>query len=199
MNRTLRLSLIAAGLSLSACARPVPIAFEGQNKQKLLRCTLRPNEQYLYPSNYLGILNTVRAGTQAEVTMYSTRQVDLSLNKVAYKLVPVTEPLSTNPDEFMKKFFVESPAELGLDKLDPSLKKKIETGNFQIGMTKDQAYAAAGPPQWVDFGVDATNLTLEQIMDKNRWEYRYSDIMASWWPVKTVFMFDEGKLTQVIQ
>ncbi len=198
MNRTFRLSLVA-GLSLSACARPVPIAFEGQNKPKVLRCTVRPNEQYLYPSNYLVYQNTVRAGTLAEVTMYSTRQVDLSLNKVAYKLVPVTELLSTNPDEFMKKFFVESPAELGLEKLEASLRKKIETGNYQIGMTKDQAYAAAGPPQWVDFGVDATNLPLEQIMEKNRWEYRYQDIMAAWWPVKTVFMFDDGKLTQVIQ
>jgi len=199
MNRTIRLALVVAGLSLSACARPVPIAFEGQEKTKFLRCTLRPNEQYLYPSNYLSIQNFVRANTEAQMTMYSTRQVDLTLNKIAYKMVPLTELWSTNPDEFMKKYFVDSAAELGLDKLDASLRKKIETGNYHYGMTKEQAYAAAGPPQWVDFNVDATNMTLDQIMDKNRWEYRYSDVMASWWPIKTVFVFDEGKLTQVIQ
>src|SRR5262245_58409292 len=199
MNGTIRLSLVAVGLWLSACAKPVPIAFEGQSNPRVLRCTLRPNEQYLYPSNYLYIPNVVRAGTQAEITMYSTRQVDLTLNKVAYKMVPITELWSTNPEEYLKKYFVSSAAELGLEKLDASVRKNIEQGTFVIGMPKDQAYAAARPPQWVDFHVDATNMTLEQIMDRNRWEYRYNDIMASWWPVKTVFMFDEGKLKQVIQ
>lgn len=197
--RTIRLSLAAAGLWLSACSAPVPINFEGQNKPKILRCTLRPNDQYLYPSNYLSVQETIRAGSSAEVTMYSVKRVDITLNKIAYKMYPITELFKPDPDMYMKKYFVNSVAEIGIDKIEPALKRNIENGVYTVGMTKQQAYAAAGPPQWVDFGADATNMTLEDIMEKNRWEYRQSDIMASWWPIKAIFVFDEGKLRQVIQ
>jgi hypothetical protein len=194
------LPLVALGLC--ACAQPpVPIAFNGQNKPVILRSTLRASGPRLYSSNYLGLPVGVRAGTEAVVTMYSQQRVDMTLNKIAYQMYPIGVPLSPSPEMFMKKYFVSTPADLGLAKMDPVPRQNIEAGVGAIGMTKEQIYAALGPPNWVDFGQrpedEATNLSFEQIMERNRWEYRSSDVM--FWPLKVAYVFDQNKLVQVIQ
>jgi hypothetical protein len=196
MFRNLQPAILAAVLGLCACSSPAaPIAFEDQGKPKVLRCTLRPNGQYLYASNYITAFPaTVQAGSPAEVTRYATDQVDLKINKIDYQMRPITVPFTTDPAIFMKKFFVSSPEELGLAKVEESRRKNIENGIWQLGMTKEEVYAALGPPNWIDNGIDATNLPLDQIMDRNRWEYREHDIMLPIWPMKIVLLFADGKL-----
>jgi hypothetical protein len=193
------LALSALALVAPACAHPTPIAFKQQNQPLILRCTLRPNGQNLYSSNYLGFPITIRAGTPAAVNMFSPQRADVSLNKVPYQLLPVSVPFNPDADLFLHKFFVNSSSELGIDKLEASRRRNIENGVAEIGMSKAEIYTALGPPNWVGFGIDATNFTLEQILENNRWEYRVADIMFPIWPLKHAYMFDQEKLTQIIQ
>lgn len=200
MIKTFCASILPGVVGLSACSAPAaPIAFDDQGKPKFVRCTLRPNGQNLYASNYIAAFPaTVKAGSPATVTRYTVNGVDLKINQIDYQMQPITAPFGTDPAVFMKKFFVNTEAELGLDSIDPARRKNIENGIWQIGMTKEEIYAALGPPNWIDNGIDATNLTLEQIMDRNRWEYRESNIILPIWPVKRVFLFDGGKLQSTI-
>jgi hypothetical protein len=196
MTKTFHLVILPWALGLGACSSPAPhIAFNEEGKPRILKCTLRPNGQTLYSSNYIEAFPaTVPAGSPAVVTHYTVQEVGLNLNKIDYQMRPTTAQFGTDPAVFIKKFFVNSDEELGLAKLEPSHRKNIENGIWQLGMTKEEIYAALGPPNWIDFGIDATNIPLEQIMDRNRWEYRDSDIMLSIWPIKRVFIFDGGKL-----
>ncbi len=200
MIKTFHASILPVVLGLGACSAPAArIAFEEEGKAKVLKCTLRPNGQNLYSSNYIGAFPaTVRAGSPATVTRYTVQGVDLKLNQIDYQMRPITVPFGTDPDVFMKKFFVNSEDELGLAKVDANRRKNIENGVWQLGMTKEEIYATLGPPNWIDLGIDATNLTLEQIMDRDRWEYRESDIMFPIWPIKRVLLFDGGKLQSTI-
>lgn len=200
MFRKLHAAVLPVVLGLHACASPpAPIAFDDQGKPKVLRCTLRPNGQHLYSSNYIvAFPATIKAGTAGTVTRYTVQEVDLKLNQIDYQMAPTTAPFGTDTAVFMKKFFVDSASELGLDKLEESRRKNIENGVWQTGMTKQEVYAALGPPNWIDFGIDATNLPIEQIMDHDRWEYREHDIMLPIWPMKIALIFNDGKLQSTI-
>ncbi len=200
MRKTFRASMLPVVLGLCACTTPAArIAFDEEKKPKVLRCTLRPNGPHLYSSNYIGAFPaSIRAGCSAMVTRYTVRGVDLELNKISYQMLPVSTPFGTDPGVFMKKFFVESVEELGLGEVGSYRRRNIENGVWQAGMTKDEVYAALGPPNWIDFGTDATNLSFDQIMDRNRWEYREVDIMFPIWPIKRAFIFDGGKLASTI-
>ena len=191
-RRVLLSTLLGFALAAGCAAPPSPIAFEDQGKPKILRCTLRPSAQYLKSANDLAYPATVRAGSPAEVRMYSQQRVDLNLNKIDYQMFPASNPLSANPQDFMKKFFVNTPEELGLDRLAAARRSNIQNGMAEIGMTKEEAYATLGPPLTVDFGIDATNLTYETIMDRNRWVYG-EGLFGS-----RIFMFNDNKLTQII-
>lgn len=192
------LSLVAVLLWLTACApTPTRIAFSEEGKSLILRCTLKNNQQRLSSSNYLGRTSAIRAGSSAKVTMYSQHRVDMTLNKIAYQMYPVSVPLSTDVNLFMEKYFVDSVDKLGLKGLEPAWRENIENGVYVVGMSKMEVYTALGPPNWINFGVDATNHSLELIMDTNRWEYRESDIMsAPWWPVKRILLFEEDALVR---
>jgi len=197
MKERAALVVFLSSLVLSACAQPpTPIAFEGRDKARVLRCTLRPEGPRLVSSNFLGLTETIRAGSPAKIEMFSTQRVDLNLNNISYQMFPATTPFSPNPQEFLKKYFVDSAGELGLN-VPPARKANIENGVAEIGMTKQEVYAALGPPLWVDFENDASAMTLEALMEKNRWVYRVSQF-GFFPPVTRVFMFDEGKLRQTI-
>lgn len=189
--------LIAAVAGVSACAKPTPINFEGQNKSRFLRCTLRANGPSMFSTNYLGLPAAARVGTPAEIKMYSTGQVDMDLNKIMYQMYPVSQPFDTNAQNFVEKFFVDDVRALGLEKLEPPRKTNILNGQAEIGMTKEQVYMTLGPPAWVDFDYDASNLSYSAIMEKNRWVYRESDIMWLFTSQKA-FIFDNQKLVQTV-
>jgi len=191
--------LSLALLFLSACAQPpTPIAFQGQEKERFTRCTLRPNRQVLFSSNYLGFPPMIPAGSPSKVNMFSASRVDLTLNKISYQMFPRTVPFDHNPDLFLKKYFVDRKEELGLEGVDETMRKNIQNGVWVLGMTKAEVYAALGPPNWIDHEIEATNLPLETILERNRWEYRHGDIMFPIFPEMKIFVFEEGKLRQTI-
>ena len=200
MKRRCILSSFPLLLLLAACAGPpTPIAFEQQGKPLVLRCTLRPKQTYLFASNYLAFPATVKAGSEAKVTMFSTQEADMTITDIPYKMLPITTLFEPKADLFLKKFFVNSKDELGLDKLEPAKKTNIENGVAEIGMTKEQVYTAMGPPYWIDTDIDATNLSYDTILQKDTWKYRVSNILWNpWWPVQKVFRFQDGKLVQTI-
>ncbi len=196
-RRVVAFCLFAAVAAVSACAQPTPIAFEGQSKPRFLRCTLRADRQNMYSTNYLSMPAVAGVGRPAEVKMYSTNRVDLDLNKIMYQMYPVSQPFDTNAQNFVEKFFVDDVRSLGLEKLEAVRKTNIQNGHAEIGMTKEQVYMTLGPPAYVDFDYDASNLTYSAIMEKNRWVYNDSSIMGLW-SVQKAFIFDNQKLVQTV-
>lgn len=192
--------LAIAGLGLVSCASPpVPIAFADQGKTKVLRCSVRAQENRLYVSSYIApqFAVTSPVGSPAEVTMFSTQRMDITLNKIPYIMYPMTVPFTPTPDQFLARYLVADKEKLGLDKMEATKRQNILNGVAQVGMTKDEVYMSLGPPVWVDFDYDATNLTYEAIMDKNRWVYATTNVMGFLW--KQVYLFSDGKLTGTIQ
>jgi hypothetical protein len=178
------ITITAAAAVIAGCAAtPTPINFEEQGKTKYLRCTLRPKQSVLYTSNYLGFQAGVPAGVTVEVTMYSPQRIDMSLNKIGYQMYPISLPIPPDPEGFLAKYVVETKEEVGLEKMDESTRRNVLAGTAAIGMTKEEVYAALGPPSWVDFNVDATNMSRQLILERNRWEYRQMMVML--WPSRS--------------
>lgn len=65
-------------------------------------------------------------------------------------------------------------------------------------MTKIEAYLAMGPPAEVNFGQPTFHMSLEAILDQNRWEY-YPNVFTAFFGARRVVLFLDNKVIQVIQ
>ncbi|RMG11381.1 MAG: hypothetical protein D6731_15680, partial [Planctomycetota bacterium] len=121
MNRvtTSVLAVLGAGLlSMGCAATPVPVLYDGLDQPRYLRCTLVPDKEKVYSSNYIGdgILSAgYKPGSPVVITMYSPQRVDLTINKIPHQMFPDGGlfPAGDVP-AFLNKYFVDSLAELGL-------------------------------------------------------------------------------------
>ena len=193
--------LAIAGLGLASCASPpVSIAFSSQGKTRYLRCNLKAFANVMYVTNYIPPSYPVAGmvGSPTEVNMFSQQLIEVSVNKIPYKMYPSTVPIPATPDQFLGRYLTDDKEKLGLDKMEATKRQNIQAGlTPSIGMTKEEVYMILGPPLFVDFDYDATALSYEAIMDKNRWVYATGKFWA--WYFLQVFQFSEGKLTTTFQ
>ena len=195
-------ALAAASLVLAGgCKAPTPVLWDGIGKPRFTRCFMKPDGPKIYsavygPAGGLGI--GIRPGTDAEITYVSDLRIDVTINKVPYQLYPVDGEVNTGDvDGFVGKYFVDTPEDVGLDALDPSVAGNVKNGTAAIGMTKQEVYMAIGPPALVNFDEKTLALTYEQIMSQNRWVYYANAFTLG--QFKHVFNFVDDKLATVEQ
>ena len=118
---TCLLAALAVGLSAQGCAQPIPVKHDALDKDYITRVRLQNDGEKIYSSNYAGGISGYPPGSKAQITMFSTIQVNVSINNIPHKMFPVGGDFNAGAiDEFVKKYFVESPSELGLnEKLEP--------------------------------------------------------------------------------
>jgi hypothetical protein len=122
MTRRLGVFLPLSVLFLTACApTPVPVLVDGIERVRYLRCTLKPDGEKLYSSNYIGegVLHGYPPGSKVELTMFSAQRIDLKINNIPHKLYPSGDLFNGgDPNACFEKYFVESLAEIGLPPKD---------------------------------------------------------------------------------
>ncbi len=191
------LLVLALGVGLAGCSEPVPVLHEGLERTRYLRCVLRNDGQNVYSSNYTGVPVGFKPGTEVRITMFSDRRMDLELNKIPHRMLPVGGKFDVgNVDAILGKYFVNTKEELGLERVEPTMRNRIDSGTVAVGMTKAQVYMAMGPPPEVNFGISALNLSLQQLLEANRWEY-YSNAFVAFWGFEEVYLFHDEKLSSI--
>jgi hypothetical protein len=115
------LAALTLGLVVQGCAEPIPVKHDALDKDYITRVRLQNNGQKIYSSNYTGGIHGYPPGSRAQITMFSTIRVDLKINNIPHQMFPVGGDFNAGAiDEFVRKYFVETPAELGLDEnLEP--------------------------------------------------------------------------------
>lgn len=222
------LAAIALGVLAQGCAQPIPVKHDALDKEYITRVRLQNDGEKIYSSNYTGGITGYPPGSKAQITMFSSIRVDLRINNIPHQMFPVGGDFNTGMiDEFVKKYFVETPAELGLsdeleplaatgdkdnglhegEKLDPldfrfglmprGDRTSIAAGSASIGMTKAQVFMALGPPPEINFGENTLSLPMDTILEANRWVY-FSNWITPWW-FQRVYVFDGSTLIQVEQ
>jgi len=109
---------LALGIGSFGCASPAPpVQFEGIDQPRYTRCMLKPSEDRLYTANYVDAVGGIRPGTEAKIILFSADQVSLNLGGRQYTLFPAADRINTGSiPAFLEKYFVDTPARLGLDR-----------------------------------------------------------------------------------
>jgi len=191
-------------LGLMSCAAPpLPVNDESLKGEHYLRYTIRGENAGTYTqafrSNYLVHSVFRHAGKKATIPFYSHAWVDISFKGITCRMFHLDQPFRTDPDgikAFMDKHFSPTVEELALDALEPSVRSQIERGQAAVGMSKEEVLLALGYPSHIDSQVQAAYLTREHILERDRWMYRYNEIL---WATFHTYIFDEdGNLAQRI-
>jgi len=120
MLRDARAALVTASaglvLILGGCADPIPVSSDVLDEVYYTRVLLRADGNRLHSSNYLNSYGGYKPGSELDITMFSAIRVDLKINGVPHQMFPIGEDFNTGAiEEWVNKYCVRSPAELGLD------------------------------------------------------------------------------------
>jgi hypothetical protein len=191
---------------LGCAVSPMPVLHQGLEKERFTRVNFRPQNQTLFSANYLANPSSIPLGTPAKITLYSSREVHLTLNDVEYTLYPSkgsafeSQAFPTDDagiEAFLGKYFVERKEDLKLESLGPpELNEKVLNGLQMIGMTKEQTYACLGPPIQVDNGIPAILLPYDKILASDRWIYPSSWVVLM--PSYVDIYFGDGRLQKQV-
>lgn len=190
-------SLLAVSAIAAGCVHPIAVYYPNLDTQRVTRVCFRGNDTKLYSANYLLHPVVIPAGTPATVTMFSDLRVNMTVHGAVYSIEPVEvgrfETAESNVRNFLEKYFVDTKEQVGLDaEENQALKPQILSGDYSIGMTKEQIYICLGPPAVIDGTLPAANLSLRQIMASDRWKYAEQLILMV--PTWREFVFYENKL-----
>ncbi len=179
------------------CAQPIPVYYPKLDKQRYARVSFRGDGSKLYSASYLLHPIAVTAGSPVTVTMFSDLQVNMTVHGALYTIHPVEvgrfESGESGIQNFLEKYFVDTKEEVGLESPENvALMPQLLSGDYSVGMTKEQIYTCLGPPAVIDGTLPAANLSLRQILKSDRWKYAEQLIVLV--PTWKEFIFFEGKL-----
>ncbi len=193
---------LAVFAAICGCqAPPLPVYHPELKRPLFTRVNLRSEDGvHLRSSNILSQSNTVPLASRAEILQFTDQKVDIMINKVEHTMYPDHGTFDTSDpgvETFLEKYFVSSQAALDLATLGPpELADSVRQGNVLKGMTKEQLYAALGPPQWIDTDRPTTTLSRAAILRSDRWVYTES-FFGNLVPKKEAYLFEGNKLQEM--
>jgi hypothetical protein len=186
---------------LPGTSRTIPVHHPQLSRDYRTRVNLRVEDGvYLRSDNRLSARHSIPVGTKARIVRYTAREVDIDMQKVTYTMRPEGGTFDDSAEgvvSFIDKYFApagDSPID-GASDVSP-LRIQVEAGQVVKGMTKEEVYAAIGPPHGIgESGSPALGLSRRRILDTDRWTYTrdWLDLV----PRSEVYIFREGKLAEV--
>lgn len=129
------------------------------------RCNLKVIKgSYITWVNWQAARTMVPVGTKFRVSYAGTKATleDVKTGKT------YTLDLGAEGEVYLKKFVTKK--KISIKKFPENVQAWIRKGFAKIGMTKEQAYIAMGPPSWAGGRTDT--MTYEDIMAENLWVYK---------------------------
>jgi hypothetical protein len=116
--------------------------------------------------NWQSTRDIIPVGTKLEVDYNGGKKATLTDPKTGknYTLI-----LGASGEEYLEKFVIKR--KTSTKGFSSSVKKEIERGLADMGMTKKQAYIAMGPPASADYRKTNT-MTYDNIMNTKLWVYK---------------------------
>jgi hypothetical protein len=130
------------------------------------RCNLKVNKGNLITwVNWQAAPELLPIGTKVRITLYGAKATVVGVDSTRR----YTLDMGASGARFLEKFFIKTPFDL--TQLPQDIQGNIHAAVARVGMTKQEAYMAMGPPAWVLRG-NTNVLTYEDIMNADSWVYR---------------------------
>ncbi len=175
----------------------VPVWTKDIAQTRYVRVNLRGENVYLKSANDLNEPISVRLGSPASIEHYTARRVDLVVNHLKVSMYPqdgLFDTSTTGVEQFIEKYLTADSASVrALTPANDAIGMRIVAGDVAVGMTKEQIYAALGPPRWLETEIPTVHLPLQRILESDRWVYTRK-VFAELIPQQQVFEFNAGKL-----
>jgi hypothetical protein len=130
------------------------------------RCNLKVNKGDLITwVNWQAAPEILPIGTEVRITLHGEKATVVGVDSTR----SYTLDMGASGDQFLEKFFIKTP--IDLSQLPQNVQDNIRASVTRVGMSKEEAYMAMGPPAWVLRG-NTNVLTYGDIMNANSWVYR---------------------------
>jgi hypothetical protein len=159
MKKTFFILVIVLSLSI-----PFSGAFS-EDDAYYARCNLKVIKgNYITWVNWQSTKSLVPAGTKFNVMRGGSKATitDTETGK-SYTL-----DIGNSGDMYLEKFVTREKIDIG--QFPEEVQRNIDNAVAKVGMTKEQAYIAMGPPAWA--GQKTDSMTYKQIMAENLWTYK---------------------------
>jgi len=143
----------------------LPSGVNAQDEIYYARCNLKVIKgSYITWVNWQATRTFIPVGTKLKVRFAGSKAtlIDVKTGK-SYTL-----DIGASGEIYLKKFVIKKP--VNISRFPKDIQAQIHTGFAKVGMTKEQAYIAMGPPAWADG--KTYNMTYADIMSKNLWVYK---------------------------